>query len=164
MKRFTKLALAGVAAPLLVAGFTAAPASAQVVKDESGFIRFFPGKEEYKNPFGIGVMVATLYGDPSKPGMYVIRIKWPKHTMSRPHTHPQDRHVVVLSGTWYTGTGETFDPEKSVGLKAGGYMMHPAGAVHWDGTRDDEAIIQITGMGPATTDLVKPAEPAFAQQ
>ena len=25
-------------------------------------------------------------------------------------------------------------------LKAGGYMMHPAGAVHWDGTREDEAV------------------------
>jgi hypothetical protein len=46
--------------------------------------------------------------------------------MSRP-THAQDRHVVVLSGTWWTGTGKDFDPSKAVPLKASGYnMMHPA--------------------------------------
>jgi hypothetical protein len=51
-----------------------------------------------------------------------------------------------------------------VPLKSGGYMMHPAGAVHWDGTRVDEAVIQITGMGPVSTDLVDPKGPNFSQQ
>jgi quercetin dioxygenase-like cupin family protein len=139
-------------------------AAAQGTKDDSGFVRVLPGQEEYKNPFGVGVMVATLHGDPSKPGIYVLRIKWPKGTMSRPHTHPEDRHVVVLSGTWYTGTGEAFDPEKAVPLKAGGYMLHPAGALHWDGTRDEEAVIQITGYGPSGNKFLKAGEPPFAQE
>jgi quercetin dioxygenase-like cupin family protein len=139
-------------------------ATALAEKDEMGFIRISPGQEQYKSPFGIGPASAVLYGDPTKPGIYVIRIHWPKNMMSRPHTHAQDRHVVVLSGTWYTGTGKAFEPEKSVPLKAGGYMMHPAGAVHWDGTREDEAVIQITGMGPVSTDLVDPKGPNFSQQ
>lgn len=150
---------AAVAGLALLAG----SAAAQGTKDEQGFVRISPGQEEYKNPFGVGVMVATLHGDPSKEGIYVIRIKWPKNTMSRPHTHPEDRHVVVLSGTWYTGTGETLDPEKAVPLKAGGYMLHPKGAVHWDGTRDDEAVIQITGYGPSGNNFVRPNETPFAK-
>jgi quercetin dioxygenase-like cupin family protein len=68
----------------------------------------------------------------------VIRIHWPKNMMSRPHTHAQDPHIVVLSGTWWTGTGKDFDPGKAVPLKAGAYMMHPAGAVHWDGSKDEK--------------------------
>jgi hypothetical protein len=45
---------------------------------------------------------AVLYGDPSKPGPYVVRIKWLPGNMSRPHFHPNDRFFVVLSapGGW----------------------------------------------------------------
>ena len=43
---------------------------------------------------------AVLFGDPSKPGPYVVRIKWLPGNMSRPHFHPNDRFFVVLSGTW----------------------------------------------------------------
>ena len=48
---------------------------------------------------------AVLFGDPSKPGPYVVRLKWLPGNMSRPHFHPNDRFFVVLSGTWWMGTG-----------------------------------------------------------
>jgi quercetin dioxygenase-like cupin family protein len=48
---------------------------------------------------------AVLYGDPSKPGPYIMRIKWLPGNMSRPHFHPNDRFFVVLAGTWWMGTG-----------------------------------------------------------
>ena len=162
MKNKPALAMA-FAVPTLVAGLTVPTMTAWGAKDEMGFVRINVGEEDWKNPFGVGVQVATLHGDPSKPGIYVLRIKWPPGIMSRPHKHPEDRHVVVLSGTWYTGTGEAFEPEKSVPMKAGGYMMHPAGAIHWDGTREDGAVIQITGYGPSGTVLAKPDQPAFAK-
>jgi hypothetical protein len=79
----------------LITGIGAAVAE----KDEMGFVRVSPGQEQYKSPFGIGPASAVLCGDPTKPGIYVVRIHWPKNMMSRPHTHAQDRHVVVLSGT-----------------------------------------------------------------
>lgn len=66
------------------------------------------------------------------------------------------RHVLVLKGTWYTGTGENFDMDKTVPLKPGSYMKHPAKAVHFDGAKDEEVIVQITGIGPGTTTFVKP--------
>src|SRR5438477_10510198 len=93
---------------------------------------------------------AVLFGDPSKPGPYVVRIKWLPGNMSRPHFHPNDRFFVVLSGTWWMGTGETFDPERTVPAPAGSYVIHYGGKVHYDGAKNEETIIQVWGMGPAT--------------
>jgi quercetin dioxygenase-like cupin family protein len=103
-----------------------------------------------------GVERATISGDPNKPGLYVIRIKFPAGTMSLNHYHPEDRHVVVLKGTWYTGTGEDFQPDKTVPLKPGSYMKHPAGVRHFDGAKDEEVILQIVGIGPTGTTRLRP--------
>ncbi len=101
-------------------------------------------------PNGHGLRTATLVGDPTKPGLYVIRIRFPPHVMSTPHFHPHARYVTVLEGTWYAGTGELFAPDKAVPLPAGSFMFHPARAAHWDGARGAEpAIVQIVGEGPA---------------
>jgi quercetin dioxygenase-like cupin family protein len=94
---------------------------------------------------------AVLFGDPSKPGPYVVRLKWLPGNMSRPHFHPNDRFFVVLSGTWWMGTGETFDPESTVPAPAGSYVVHYANTVHYDGAKAEETIIQVWGMGPATS-------------
>ena len=94
---------------------------------------------------------AVLFGDPSKPGPYVVRLKWLPGNMSRPHFHPHDRFFVVLAGTWWMGTGEKFDPENTVPVPAGSYVIHYAGKVHYDGAKNEETIIQVWGMGPATS-------------
>ena len=94
---------------------------------------------------------AVLFGDPSKAGPYVVRIKWLPGNMSRPHFHPHDRFFVVLAGTWWLGTGEKFDPEATVPVPAGSYVIHYGGKVHYDGAKTEEAIIQVWGMGPATS-------------
>jgi len=75
---------------------------------------------------------AVLFGDPSKPG-------------------PYNRFFVVLSGTWWMGTGETFEPESTVPAPAGSYVIHYANKVHYDGAKAEETIIQVWGMGPATS-------------
>ncbi len=93
---------------------------------------------------------AVLFGDPSKPGPYVVRIKWLPGNMSRPHFHPNDRFFAVLSGTWWMGTGDKFDPESTVPVPAGSYVIHYGGKIHYDGAKDGETIIQVWGMGPAT--------------
>ena len=66
--------------------------------------------------------------------------------------------------TWYTGTGGTFDPNKAVPLKAGSYMLHPGGALHWDGSNSDtEVIVQVVGIGPADTVQADPSQPFWVQ-
>src|ERR1700730_9202876 len=94
---------------------------------------------------------AVLFGDPSKPGPYVVRLKWLPGNMSRPHFHPNDRFFVVLSGTWWMGSGDTFDPDSTVAAPAGSYVIHYGGKVHYDGAKGEETIIQVWGMGPATS-------------
>jgi quercetin dioxygenase-like cupin family protein len=94
---------------------------------------------------------AVLAGDPDKAGPYVIRLRWLPGNMSRPHFHPNDRFFVVISGTWWMGTGEKFDPENTVPVPAGSYVIHYAGKVHYDGAKNEETIIQVWGMGPATS-------------
>ena len=49
------------------------------------------------------------------------------------------------------GTGEKFDPDNTVPAPAGSYVIHHAGKMHYDGAKDQEAIIQVWGMGPATS-------------
>ena len=103
-----------------------------------------------RNPAGTNEQ-AILYGHPAKPGPYVVRIKWLPGNMSRPHFHPNDRFFVVISGTWWMGTGETFDPDSTVPAPAGSYVIHYANKIHYDGAKDEEAVIQVWGMGPATS-------------
>ena len=69
---------------------------------------------------------AVLFGDPGKPGPYVVRLKWLPGNMSRPHFHPNDRFFVVISGTWWMGTGEKFDPDSTVPAPAGSYVIVPS--------------------------------------
>lgn len=94
---------------------------------------------------------AVLYGDPSKPGPYVVRIRWLPGHMSRPHLHDQDRFFVVLSGTWWVGTGRQFDPAQTVPVPAGSHVVHHGGQVHYDGAKGEEAVIQVWGHGPVKT-------------
>jgi cupin len=100
--------------------------------------------------FGKEVQV-TVFGDPTKPGLYAIRRRFMPGEMSRPHYHDKDRLVTVIKGTWYTGEGDVFEPAKTTAIKTGGFMLHPAGFHHWDGAKDQEVIVQIIGVGPVQT-------------
>jgi Cupin len=80
--------------------------------------------------------------------MYVVRVRFPPHGMDAPHWHPKARYVTVLDGTWYAGTGDTFDVTKAVPLKAGSFMLHPAKAVHWDGCTLRRCGHPAVGMDP----------------
>src|SRR5262245_54527177 len=83
-----------------------------------------------------GMAAVPVFGDPSKPGMYVYRNRFAAGNTSRPHYHDQDRWVTVIKGTWYTGEGDVFAPSKMVPIKTGGFMFHPAGYHHYDGSQD----------------------------
>lgn len=103
-------------------------------------------------PDGLGAAFALVYGDPSKAGTYVIRVRFPAGVMDLPHSHSADRHVTVLEGVWHAGTGPVFDPASASALSAGTYMFHPAGGIHWDGAAGSEdAVVQIIGTGPVET-------------
>ena len=102
-----------------------------------------------------GSAQAVVLGDPSKPGLYIVLTKWHGGHMSRPHFHPNDRYITVLSGTWWVGTGSKYDPASTVPLPAGSFVVHTGKEIHYDGAKEGDAVLQILGMGPATSN---PAE------
>ncbi len=116
-----------------------------------------PDKLQWQDYPGLpGVKFVVIAGNPKETGLYIIRAKFAPGTMSRPHSHPETRFVTVLKGTWWAGTGATFDPETTIPVPAGGFAVHTAGKVHYDGAKGEETIVQITGMGPSATNVVTP--------
>jgi hypothetical protein len=99
----------------------------------------------------LGQLQAPLYGDPDKPGPYGILIKWPKGEMSHPHFHTTDRFAYVVSGTWWISTSSHWDPATTYPLPQGSFATDLAGKVHWDGSKDEDLILLVTGMGPMKT-------------
>jgi quercetin dioxygenase-like cupin family protein len=155
----------------LAAGFTALLGCVPVAlsqPDARGFVRLSPDEVKWVAYPGLGgelgMQQAVLYGDPAKPGVYIVRVRFPKGVMGRPHSHPDDRMAVVLKGTWWTGTSETWDPSKTTPVGVGGYMMHPKGQVHFDGAKDEEVIVQVVGFGPSGKKSAHPNEPDFTKQ
>lgn len=97
-------------------------------------------------------------GDPTKEGsLYVQLMKWHPHHNSTPHFHPHDRFITVLSGTWWVGTGVNYDMNTTTPMRAGAVVTHYANKVHYDGAKDEEAVLEIIGIGTAAS---KPA-PGF---
>lgn len=119
--------------------------------DADGFVRIVPDEIVYAADNPGGPEIALLAGDPAEEGFYLLRARFRPGVTSSPHYHSTERHVTVIQGTWYTGTDDSYDMDKAVPLGPGSYMMHPAGAIHYDGAKDEEVIVEIKGIGPATT-------------
>jgi quercetin dioxygenase-like cupin family protein len=101
------------------------------------------------DPANPGLEVAVIEGDPTAAGkLYVVRVRFAAGTFSAPHFHPETRYVVVLKGTWWVGSGPNWDRDATAPLPAGSFVVHHAGHVHYDGAKNEEVIVQITGIGP----------------
>jgi quercetin dioxygenase-like cupin family protein len=117
---------------------------------------------EQANPNGN----TMIYGRNTDQGFYVYRNHFGPHQTSKPHYHDKDRWVTVIKGTWYTGEGDVFQPDQMVAIKEGGFMFHPAGMHHYDGSCEDTGVIvQIMGTGPVKSiqsEVDAKGAPAFA--
>ncbi len=147
---------------------TASFAQTHAGTDGREFLRLTPETVNWVDYPGdgaqFGIKEAFIYGDPTKPGLYVIRLKFPPGVMSRPHSHPEARIGTVIKGTWWTGTGEKFDPASTMAVPTGGLMVHPAGKVHYDGAKNEETIVQMMGIGPTGKTTAVPGDPGFSKQ
>ncbi|MGH9680225.1 MAG: cupin domain-containing protein [Candidatus Acidiferrales bacterium] len=148
MLRFIKarrnwLLALGIVAALSLAAVKAADLNPKVLSYK------LPNQITWK-PTPSGASEAVLKGDPSKPGLYIILVKWSAHHMSHPHFHPHDRFITVISGTWWVGTGTKFDPDATVAMPAGSYVTHYGKQIHYDGAKDGDTVLEIVGDGPGT--------------
>ncbi|MGB8543186.1 MAG: cupin domain-containing protein [Candidatus Acidiferrales bacterium] len=143
------LVIAMLVASTLPRGSAQTPAPAAKNLDPKVLAYKLPGQIQWKED-PTGAAMAILQGDPSKPGLYIVLVKWTPHHMSHPHWHPNDRFITVISGTWWVGTGAKFDPDKTVPMPAGTFVTHFGKQIHYDGAKDSEAVLEIVGDGPAT--------------
>src|SRR5262245_46446963 len=94
-----------------------------------------------------GAEAAVLFGDPSKEGLFVLRLKFPKGYRVPPHTHPVDEVLTVISGTFGLGMGENADQSKAQPFPAGSFHALPPGTAHHIFI-DEATVVQISTVGP----------------
>ena len=141
------------------AAFLSAAAAAHAAEPE--VMALAPTEMKWSSQGGLalpGLEQTTLIGDPSKPGPYTIRLKFPAGFKVAPHAHPDSREVTVLSGTWYTGYGEKVDAANLKELPAGSFYTEPANIAHYVEIREP-TMIQVSGIGPSGRKFVGPDAP-----
>jgi quercetin dioxygenase-like cupin family protein len=94
------------------------------------------------------VRLAVVAGQPSEPGPYMIRVRVPGGVKLMPHRHSEDRIYTVISGVFYIGVGEEFDPEKLEAYPPGSVIVLPGKTPHFHWAKSGEYISQVTAIGP----------------
>ncbi len=137
---------------LFAACFGLAPAAVLADEVPAGAVLVKPGEIKWKPSTRVaGLENADLVGDSSKAGDYVMRVRFPANFVNKPHTHPENRTYTIISGTWYIGWGETYDPQRMIALPPGSFYTEPANVPHFVATREEPVVVQITGVGPTAT-------------
>jgi quercetin dioxygenase-like cupin family protein len=135
--------------PLALAGMLSMSSAAEL--NTAALVYKLPDQIPWGPVDARGAQTAVVVGDPTKPGFYMVYNKWTKgNHFSHPHFHPNDRYIVVLQGTWWVSTSKKFDPSTTVPMPAGSFVTHFGKQVHWDGAKDEDAVLLIMGEGPAT--------------
>jgi quercetin dioxygenase-like cupin family protein len=107
--------------------------------DNVGIVKL-PQDIAFKGSAG-GVQIAILYGDPAKPGLYVVRLKLPGGAKVMPHTHPEEvRTLTVLSGTLYFGFGEQWDESKLTPYPTGTFFSELPNVPHFVSAKGGQVI------------------------
>lgn len=104
-----------------------------------------------------GAEAAVLFGDPTKEGMFALRLKVPAGYAIAPHTHPADEVVTVISGATNLGMGETADRNATTALPAGSFFALPPDTAHFV-YFDEDTVVQINTVGPWGLKYINPAD------
>src|SRR5215510_8717389 len=106
-----------------------------------------------------GAQIAVLAGDPTKPGAYSVRLKFPANYAIPAHSHPTDENVVVVSGAVTFGMGDKLNKKAAANktLPVGGFALMPANMNHYAYTTQESTIV-LYGQGPVEFKYVNPTE------
>lgn len=105
-----------------------------------------------------GAQIAVLHGSPNKPGLFTIRVKLPANFKLPVHSHPDERVRTIISGTYYSATGDKVDSSKLMAFPTGTFSYVPPKVWQFAETRDEEVVFQITGVGPTGIDYQNAAD------
>ena len=101
-----------------------------------------------------GAKLAVMYGDPSKEGLFIVRLKMPARYKIMPHWHPTDENVTVLSGSFAIGMGDELDP-KTKAMPAGSFFSLGAKMHHFAFTTQP-TVVEVSAMGPFVINYLDP--------
>jgi ketosteroid isomerase-like protein len=104
-----------------------------------------------------GAKLAVLAGDSSKPEPFTVRLQMPDGYKIAPHTHPNDEHVTVMSGTFRAAMGKTWDDKALGDFAPGSYANMAAGMAHYAAAKG-ATVVQVHGFGPFVVNYVNPAD------
>ncbi len=80
--------------------------------------------------------------------VYGFWVRVPRDVKLMPHRHPEDRVYTVISGIFYIGLGDQFDPDKLQAFPAGSVIILPGNTWHFHWAKSSEYITQVTAIGP----------------
>ena len=109
------------------------------------------------NPFPAfppSVRLAVIVGHPSEAGPYTIRVRVPRGVRLIPHRHPEDRVYTVMSGVFYIGLGDRFDPDKLQAYPPGSVIVLPGNTPHFHWAKSSVYVTQVTAIGPLGIEYV----------
>ena len=132
---------------------TAASAATEMVVINPGGIKWGDAPPSLPK----GAKVAVLYGDPSKTGPFVMRLKAAAGYKIPPHWHSQAEALTVISGTFYFGMGDKMDAVAAHLLKTGGFHYLSAKEHHFAFSKA-ASVIQLNGEGPFDITYINSAD------
>jgi quercetin dioxygenase-like cupin family protein len=91
--------------------------------------------------------MAVVSGDPGKAAPFVIQLSMPDGYMIKPHMHPTQESVTVMSGTFMVGMGKTWDAAAVKPMAAGATGSIPANTAHYAQAKGT-TVVQVSSMGP----------------
>jgi quercetin dioxygenase-like cupin family protein len=117
---------------------------------EAAFKSILPEDIDWKPfaAFPASARLAVLVGEPTQSGPYLTRVKVPAGVKLMPHRHPEDRIYTVISGVFYIGLGDRFDPESLKAYPPGGVIVLPGNTWHFHWAKSGEYVTQISAIGP----------------
>ena len=107
--------------------------------------------------FRRGAEAALLFGDPSKEGPFVLRLRFPDGYVIAPHRHPGAEILTVLSGTFALGAGEDSSRGQVTRMPAGSFTAMPAGMAHF-ARAEGETVVQLNSVGPWSITYINPSD------
>ena len=117
-----------------------------------------PDQLNYQRNPASGSEIAVVMGDPSKPGPFVVRVRYPAGFKAMPHWHPIDIQVTVLSGTMLWAEGETFDESKLKEYPEGSFIFEKAKAPHYQMAKTPVVFQAAAVSGPQGFHFVNPKD------
>ena len=153
MHRCTRIAFTLVALTMLASSLSAQSKTATVKQTGTAQLKWGPAPAV----FPAGAKMAVVSGDPSKSGPYVVQLQMPNLYKIAPHFHPTAENILVKSGRFGVGMGDSLRKNLMKPMNPGDKMTVAPNMHHYAMARG-ETIVEVSGTGPFKLTYVHPAD------